>query len=117
MAAQECDCDFSTSGDTVFYPEFLEFYLKKIKQTNRPIQLTDSRRNHFKIKHDNIWLDSETEECKKLIKSIISSFNDKIRIKHTAFHRPLLQKLRSENKTEYNRADNIYNNQIKAAVI
>ena len=28
LAAQECDCDFSTSGDTVFYPEFLEFYLK-----------------------------------------------------------------------------------------
>lgn len=28
LAAQECDCDFSTSGDTVFYPEFLEFYSK-----------------------------------------------------------------------------------------
>ncbi len=26
LAAQECDCDFSTSGDVVFYPEFLEFY-------------------------------------------------------------------------------------------
>ena len=26
MAAQECDCDFSTSGDTVFYAEYLEFY-------------------------------------------------------------------------------------------
>ena len=26
MAAQECDCDFNTSGDTVFYSEFLEFY-------------------------------------------------------------------------------------------
>jgi hypothetical protein len=25
MAAQECDCDFSTSGDVVFYPEWLEF--------------------------------------------------------------------------------------------
>ena len=25
MAAQECDCDFSTSGDVVFYPEYLEF--------------------------------------------------------------------------------------------
>jgi len=24
-AAQECDCDFSTSGDTVFYSEWLEF--------------------------------------------------------------------------------------------
>jgi hypothetical protein len=26
MAAQECDCDFATSGDTVFYGEFMEFY-------------------------------------------------------------------------------------------
>ncbi len=26
MAAQECDCDFSTSGDTVFYNEYIEFY-------------------------------------------------------------------------------------------
>ena len=28
MAAQECDCDFSTSGDVVFYPEFIEYYEK-----------------------------------------------------------------------------------------
>ncbi len=28
MAAQECDCDFSTSGDIVFYPEYIEFYEK-----------------------------------------------------------------------------------------
>ena len=27
-AAQECDCDFSTSGDIVFYSEYLEFYEK-----------------------------------------------------------------------------------------
>ena len=26
LAAQECDCDFSTSGDTVFYNEYVEFY-------------------------------------------------------------------------------------------
>jgi hypothetical protein len=26
MAAQECDCDFSTSGDTVFVPEDISFY-------------------------------------------------------------------------------------------
>ena len=26
MAAQECDCDFNTSGDTVFYAEYLQFY-------------------------------------------------------------------------------------------
>ena len=25
LAAQECDCDFSTSGDTVFYSEWIEF--------------------------------------------------------------------------------------------
>src|SRR6056300_1361653 len=28
MAAQECDCDFSTSGDIVFYPEYLDFIEK-----------------------------------------------------------------------------------------
>ena len=28
LAAQECDCDFSTSGDTVFYNEYIEFYEK-----------------------------------------------------------------------------------------
>ena len=28
LAAQECDCDFSTSGDIVFYPEYIEFYEK-----------------------------------------------------------------------------------------
>ena len=28
LAAQECDCDFSTSGDIVFYPEYLDFYEK-----------------------------------------------------------------------------------------
>ena len=28
IAAQECDCDFSTSGDVVFYPEYMEFYEK-----------------------------------------------------------------------------------------
>jgi hypothetical protein len=25
IAAQECDCDFSTSGDTVFYSEWIDF--------------------------------------------------------------------------------------------
>ena len=25
MAAQECDCDFNTSGDVVFYPEYIDF--------------------------------------------------------------------------------------------
>lgn len=28
MAAQECDCDFRTSGDIVFYPEYIEYYEK-----------------------------------------------------------------------------------------
>jgi len=28
LAAQECDCDFSTSGDIVFYPEYIDFYEK-----------------------------------------------------------------------------------------
>ena len=28
MAAQECDCDFSTSGDIVFYSEYIEYYEK-----------------------------------------------------------------------------------------
>ena len=28
LAAQECDCDFSTSGDVVFYPEYIEYYEK-----------------------------------------------------------------------------------------
>jgi hypothetical protein len=28
LAAQECDCDFSTSGDIVFYNEHLEYYEK-----------------------------------------------------------------------------------------
>jgi hypothetical protein len=27
LAAQECDCDFNTSGDTVFYPEQIDFIL------------------------------------------------------------------------------------------
>jgi len=26
LAAQECDCDFSTSGDVVYFPEHLEYY-------------------------------------------------------------------------------------------
>ena len=29
MAAQECDCDFTTSGDTVFPPELIN-YIEKI---------------------------------------------------------------------------------------
>ena len=28
LAAQECDCDFNTSGDVVFYPEWVEFMLQ-----------------------------------------------------------------------------------------
>ena len=36
LAAQECDCDFSTSGDTVFYGEYLEFYQQTYM--NEPIE-------------------------------------------------------------------------------
>ncbi len=32
LAAQECDCDFSTSGDTVFYSEHISYYEKKIEE-------------------------------------------------------------------------------------
>ncbi len=32
MAAQECDCDFSTSGDTVIEPDILNFYEKTYLQ-------------------------------------------------------------------------------------
>ena len=32
MAAQECDCDFSTSGDTVIEPDVLNFYDKTFLQ-------------------------------------------------------------------------------------
>ena len=32
MAAQECDCDFSTSGDTVIEPDILSFYEKTYLQ-------------------------------------------------------------------------------------
>ena len=36
LAAQECDCDFSTSGDVVFYNEWLEFITQTtLKRTSR----------------------------------------------------------------------------------
>jgi len=46
MAAQECDCDFSTSGDVVFYPEWIEF----IKSTT--IQEPVERRGT----DQNLWI-------------------------------------------------------------
>ena len=50
MAAQECDCDFSTSGDIVFYPEYIEYYEKTYWQSrtdiNYPVRLRDIE--HFK---------------------------------------------------------------------
>jgi len=46
LAAQECDCDFSTSGDVVFYPEWIEF----IKETT--IQEPVERRGVDK----NLWV-------------------------------------------------------------
>ena len=33
LAAQECDCDFNTSGDVVFYPEYMEFIEKSTIQS------------------------------------------------------------------------------------
>ena len=43
LAAQECDCDFSISGDVVFYNEFVEFY----KQTYvmEPLEKRGADRN------------------------------------------------------------------------
>ena len=43
LAAQECDCDFNTSGDIVFYPEYLEF----IEQTTikEPIEKRGADKN------------------------------------------------------------------------
>jgi len=32
LAAQECDCDFSTSGDTVFYGEYIDWYMKEMSR-------------------------------------------------------------------------------------
>lgn len=46
LAAQECDCDFSTSGDVVFYPEWIEF----IKETT--VQEPVERRGVDK----NLWV-------------------------------------------------------------
>jgi hypothetical protein len=46
LAAQECDCDFSTSGDTVFYSEWLDF----IKETT--IQSPVERRGV----DQNLWI-------------------------------------------------------------
>jgi len=43
LAAQECDCNFSTSGDVVFYNEFVEFY----KQTyiSEPLEKRGADKN------------------------------------------------------------------------
>jgi hypothetical protein len=46
LAAQECDCDFNTSGDVVFYSEWIEF----IKETT--IQEPTERRGTDK----NLWV-------------------------------------------------------------
>ena len=45
LAAQECDCDFSTSGDVVFYPEWVDF----IKQTTiqDPIERRGADQNYW----------------------------------------------------------------------
>ena len=43
LAAQECDCDFSTSGDTVFYDEYIELYSKTYTQD--PLEKRGADRN------------------------------------------------------------------------
>jgi hypothetical protein len=51
MAAQECDCDFNTSGDVVFYPEYIDFitstYVKdplgKTRSRPKPMDMGTSR--------------------------------------------------------------------------
>ena len=43
MAAQECDCDFSTSGDIVFYSEYIEYYEKTFAKD--PIEKRGADRN------------------------------------------------------------------------
>ncbi len=43
MAAQECDCDFSTSGDIVFYPEYIEYYEKTF--TKDPLEKRGADKN------------------------------------------------------------------------
>jgi len=43
QAAQECDCDFSTSGDVVFYSEFIEFYEKTY--VKEPLEKRGADRN------------------------------------------------------------------------
>tara|TARA_R110002020_G_scaffold26907_9_gene86908 strand:- start:1069 stop:2649 length:1581 start_codon:yes stop_codon:yes gene_type:complete len=43
MAAQECDCDFSTSGDVVFYPEYMEYYEKTF--IKEPLERRGADRN------------------------------------------------------------------------
>ena len=43
LAAQECDCDFATSGDVVFYNEFIEFYEKT--HLKEPLEKRGADRN------------------------------------------------------------------------
>ena len=47
-------------------------FLNRMKQTEKPIQLLDSRRNHFKIKDNGKWIDSDdiNDLTKKIAKKI-----------------------------------------------
>lgn len=45
LAAQECDCDFNTSGDTVFHNDILEFYTQTYVQD--PIQTRGQENNYW----------------------------------------------------------------------
>jgi hypothetical protein len=45
LAAQECDCDFNTSGDTVFYADLLDFYTQSFVQD--PIEKRGQEQNYW----------------------------------------------------------------------
>lgn len=59
--------------------------LNSVQQINRPIQVTDYTRNHFKIKHNNQWIDSQDGkwinskgEEKELFENVARLISDKI---------------------------------------
>ena len=69
MAAQECDCDFSTSGDVVFYPEYLEFIEKTtIREPLERRGVDQNMVTKVKFMYENLpsWLKVDYEENNKL---------------------------------------------------
>lgn len=49
-------------------------FLNQTKQTLRPIQTTDERRNHFMFKYNNKWLNSEVKEDMIIFHKMIKKF-------------------------------------------